>query len=45
MDAGGLTWSKMSIFWLRLQLGNKKAKKVKSKLKNEMIRSYCDGRR
>ena len=26
MDAGGLTWSKMSIFRLTLQLGTKKAK-------------------
>ena len=43
VDAGGLTWSKMPIFWLRLQLGTKKAKKVKSKLKNVMIRSCCDG--
>ena len=28
VDAGGLTWSKMSIFWLRLQLGTKKAKMI-----------------
>jgi len=32
----------MSIFRLRLQLGDKKAKEVKSKLKNAMIRSCCD---
>jgi hypothetical protein len=33
----------MSVFRLRLQMGVKKAKKVKSKLKNAMIRSCCDG--
>ena len=41
--AGELTWSKMSVFRRRLQMGTKKAKKVKSKLKNAMIRSCCDG--
>jgi hypothetical protein len=43
VDAGGLTWSKMSIFRLRLQLGTKKAKKVKCMLKKAMVRSCCDG--